>query len=69
MSRKVTQMAFPESVNNAVHGTGAYASRGRNPMSNSSDGIFADSLASELVTPTGDAANGYSVTFQVGVAL
>jgi hypothetical protein len=64
-----TQMAFPESVNNAVHGTGAYASRGSNPTSNAADGIFADSLASELVTPTGDSANGYSVVFQVGIAL
>jgi protocatechuate 3,4-dioxygenase beta subunit len=69
VSRKVTQMAFPESVNNAVHGAGAYASRGSNPIANTSDGIFADSLASELVTPTGDSANGYSVTFQVGIAL
>jgi hypothetical protein len=36
-------------------------------MSNLSDGIFTDSLASEIVTPTGDAASGYAVTFQVGV--
>jgi protocatechuate 3,4-dioxygenase beta subunit len=68
-SINVTQIAFPESINNAVHATGAYASRGANPMSNASDGIFADSLASELVTPTGDAVNGYTVTFQVGVAV
>jgi protocatechuate 3,4-dioxygenase beta subunit len=68
-SIKVTQIAFPESINNAVHATGAYSSRGANPMSNASDGIFADSLASELVTPTGDATNGYTVTFQVGVAV
>ena len=38
-------------------------------MSNASDGIFADSLSSELVTPTGDASGGYSATFQVGVAV
>ena len=44
-SKKVTQIAFPESVNNAVHTSGAYASRGTNPMSNAADGIFADSLA------------------------
>ena len=69
VSRKVTQMAFPESVNNAVHGTGAYAPRGNNPLSNAADGIFADSLASELVTPTGDPANGYSARFQVGISV
>jgi protocatechuate 3,4-dioxygenase beta subunit len=68
-SVKVTQMAFPETVNNAVHATGVYASRGTNPMSNASDGIFADSLAAELVTPTGDPTGGYSVTFQIGIGL
>jgi protocatechuate 3,4-dioxygenase beta subunit len=69
VSRKVTQIAFPESVNNTVYGTGAYASRGANPLSNSSDSIFADSLASELVTPTGDPTGGYTASFQVGIAL
>jgi protocatechuate 3,4-dioxygenase beta subunit len=67
VSRKVTQMAFPETVNNAVHTSGVYSTRGRNPMSNSSDGIFADSLSSEIVTPSGDPTSGYSVTFQVGI--
>ena len=32
-SVKVTQIAFPESINNTVYGTGVYASRGSNPMS------------------------------------
>ncbi len=67
VSRKVTQIAFPESVNNAVHRTGVYASRGSNPISNAQDGIFSDSLASEIVTPSGDAASGYTATFQVGI--
>jgi protocatechuate 3,4-dioxygenase beta subunit len=66
-SRKVTQIAFPEGVNDAVHRSGAYASRGTNPIANASDGIFADSLASEIVTPTGSAAAGYAATFQVGI--
>ena len=69
VSRKVTQIAFPESVNNSVHATGAYASRGSNPMSNTSDGIFADSLSSELITPTGDPSGGYRATFQGDCAL
>lgn len=64
---KTTQIAFPESVSNAVHATGAYASRGSNPMSNASDGIFADSLSSELVTPSGSVDGGYTAAFQVGV--
>ena len=69
VSRKVTQIAFPESVNNTVYGSGVYASRGSNPTSNLSDGIFADSLSSELVTPSGDAANGYAASCQIGVSL
>ena len=68
-SVKVTQIAFPEAVNNTVHATGVYASRGSNPMSNAADGIFADSLSSELITPTGDATNGFAATFQVGIAV
>ena len=47
-SVKVTQIAFPESVNNTVHTSGVYASRGANPTSNAADGIFADSLSAEL---------------------
>jgi protocatechuate 3,4-dioxygenase beta subunit len=67
VSRKVTQMAFPETINNAVHASGVYSSRGANPMSNAADGIFADSLSSEIVTPTGSPTSGYSVAFQVGI--
>jgi protocatechuate 3,4-dioxygenase beta subunit len=69
VSRKVTQIAFPESVNNTVYRAGVYASRGSNPTSNLSDGIFADSLSAELVTPSGDAVNGYTASCQVGVSL
>jgi len=68
VSRKVAQIAFPEAVNDAVHTSGVYASRGKNPMTNLADGIFADSLASELVVPTGGAASGYAVHFQVAIA-
>jgi protocatechuate 3,4-dioxygenase beta subunit len=69
VSRKVTQIAFPESVNSTVYRTGAYASRGTNPISNLSDGIFADSLSSELVTPTGDPTTGYTAAFQIAVSV
>jgi protocatechuate 3,4-dioxygenase beta subunit len=67
VSKKVTQIAFPESVNDAVHKSGVYASRGTNPIANLADGIFADSLASEIVTPVGDAPGGYAATFQVAI--
>ena len=67
-SVKVTQIAFPETVNNSVHTSGAYASRGTNPMSNRADGIFSDSLLSEIVTPTGSVTGGYSATFQIALS-
>lgn len=68
-SVKVTQIAFPDEVSNAVHTQGVYASRGTNPTSTQSDSIFADSLASELVTPTGSPSAGYSATFQIAVSI
>lgn len=68
-SVRVSQIAFPESVNNTVHTSGVYASRGTNPTTNLGDNIFADSLASELVTPTGSVAGGYSATFQLGITV
>jgi protocatechuate 3,4-dioxygenase beta subunit len=68
-SVKVSQIAFAEHVNAAVHTSGVYASRGTNPTSNTADSIFTDSLSSELVTPTGDAGGGYTATFQAGVNL
>jgi protocatechuate 3,4-dioxygenase beta subunit len=67
-SIKVTQVAFPEAINNVVHASGVYASRGTNPMSNLADGILADSLSSEIVTPTGSVNSGYAATFQVGIS-
>lgn len=69
VSRKITQIAFPEDVNDVVHRTGVYATRGTNPTTNLRDNIFADSLASEIVTPTGDPTSGYAATFQCGIAL
>src|SRR5262249_48033157 len=67
-SVKVTQIAFPDGISNVVHTQGVYASRGTNPTSTQSDSIFSDSLASELVTPTGSPSAGYSGTFQIGVS-
>ena len=67
-SVKVTQIAFPESINNAVYATGAYASRGTNPLANTADGIFADSINSELASVNGDSANGLTATYRVGIA-
>lgn len=53
-SVKATQIAFPETIN---------------PTSNLADGIFADSLSSELVTASGSPSSGYAATWQVGVSI
>jgi protocatechuate 3,4-dioxygenase beta subunit len=66
-SLKVTQIAFPESVNAEVYGSSVYAARGTNPTSNTRDGIFADSLAQEMATVSGSASGGYAATFTVNV--
>ena len=68
-SAKVTQIAFPESANAAVYGSGVYASRGPNPTSNTRDMVFADGFNSELAAVSGDPASGMSATFQVGIAV
>jgi protocatechuate 3,4-dioxygenase beta subunit len=67
-SSKVTQIAFPEGVNSAVYASAQYASRGNNPTSNARDMVFADSLASELATVSGDPASGYTASFTIGIS-
>jgi protocatechuate 3,4-dioxygenase beta subunit len=69
VSRKVTQIAFPEVANKAVYSSGIYAARGANPTSNLQDGIFADSLESELMTVLGNTTSGFTAKYQVGISL
>ena len=66
-SLKVTQIAFPDSINNEVYGSGVYASRGSNPTTNTRDMIFADSINSEMASVAGNPSSGYSATFTVGL--
>lgn len=68
-SVKVTQIAFPETVNAQVYRTGVYASRGLNPTSNTSDMVFSDSLSSELAVMSGDPSSGFTGTYTVGIAV
>jgi len=66
-SLKVTQIAFPEDISAIVHTQGVYASRGVNGTTNLRDGIFADSLASEMATVAGSPTAGMTATFRVAV--
>ena len=66
---KVTQIAFPETVNNSVHAHRVYASRGTNPIVELVRRHLRRQPVAELVTPAGDPSNGFTAAFQVGVAL
>jgi protocatechuate 3,4-dioxygenase beta subunit len=68
-SVKVTQIAFPETVNAAVYRSTLYAARGLNPTANTRDMVFADSISNELAAITGDPAGGYTATFMIGVSV
>lgn len=64
-----TQIAFPTDVCNTVYTTAdAYKSRGTQDTSNNGDNIFADSLASELATVSGNVSDGYTLTHIITVA-
>ena|SRR5262244_535425 len=69
VAKKVTQLAFPETITSAVYGTGVYAAKGQNPQPNATDNVFADSLQSELATLVGDIRSGYTATLTLGIAL
>ncbi len=64
-----TQIAFPDSLNTTVYDTSLYSAHGQNSSvaNNAADMVFSDSVNSELVTISGDTANGYAASFQVGV--
>ena len=66
-SVKTTQVAFSESVTSAVYATGVYASKGRNPTSNSGDMVFSDGTSLELATLTGSTASGYTAALTVSL--
>ncbi len=67
-SLKVTQIAFPEDVSNQVHTQGVYASRGVNATTNARDGIFDDSIGSQMATVTGSPTGSMTATFRVAVS-
>ena len=70
--KKISQLAFPEDISNAVQETGEYAAHGVNPMTNANDQVFGDSstdLAIELLSLTGSISAGYSTTHTIGLAL
>ena len=64
----VTQTAFPEEVSDLVYTTvDGYTGRGTQDTSNSSDGIFRDSLSAQLAQLSGDTTDGYQLTHTIVV--
>lgn len=70
--KKTTQIAFPQTINDAVDVSTLYAGLGVNPVTNANDSVFGDSatdLASETITLTGSISAGYSGSYTIGIAL
>jgi protocatechuate 3,4-dioxygenase beta subunit len=69
---KTTQMAFPETISDAVHVTSLYASHGINTTRNANDNIFGNSatdLANQMLSLTGNTTSGYTGTYTIGIAI
>lgn len=65
----VTQIAFPTDVCDTVYTTATgFYTRGTQDTSNARDNVFADSLASELATVSGNVNDGYELTHIITVA-
>lgn len=62
-----SQLAFPDSLNTTLNAY--YATSGTNSTTNTTDSVFSDSYASELVTITGSTSAGYVATKQIGVSV
>jgi protocatechuate 3,4-dioxygenase beta subunit len=63
----VTQIAFPENINDTIYTQGVYASRGKSDTKNARDGIFSDGYANELGVVSGTPAAGLTLTHTVNV--
>ena len=65
----VTQIAFPTDVCDTVYTTAtSFYTKGKQNTSNKGDGIFADSLASELASVSGSISSGYTLTQTIKVS-
>jgi protocatechuate 3,4-dioxygenase beta subunit len=65
----VTQIAFPTDVCDTVYTTATqYYTKGKQDISNASDGVFSNSLASEMAVVTGNISDGYVLTHTIVVS-
>ena len=69
---KIGQVAFPETISDAVHVTTDYTAHGINTTRNATDSVFGNSgtdLANETLAMTGDVTNGFTGTYAIGIPL
>ncbi|MBO9586885.1 MAG: intradiol ring-cleavage dioxygenase [Flavobacterium sp.] len=64
----VTQIAFPETISSEVYSSTNYAAHGQADTANTKDNVFADSLADELATITGNLTDGFTLTKTITVS-
>ncbi|MDB5090404.1 MAG: intradiol ring-cleavage dioxygenase [Mucilaginibacter sp.] len=70
--KKIGQVAFSETISDAVQVSTLYAAHGVNPVRNASDSVFGNSatdLANETLALVGSIAAGYAGTYTIGLAL
>lgn len=60
-----TQLCFPDAINSTVNTY--YATSGTNSVTNTTDMVFSDSYANELLTVTGSTSAGYTATGSIYV--
>ncbi len=66
-----SQIAFPQADTTAVYNSTLYVTRGQNTSVTSfaADNVFSDGTTYQMAALTGDAANGYTATLTVGIAV
>ncbi|HTD99366.1 MAG TPA: hypothetical protein VK668_08755 [Mucilaginibacter sp.] len=70
--KKMAQVAFSETISDAVHKSTLYSTHGVNPTRNATDSVFGNSstdLANETLTLAGSITEGYTGTYTIGLAL
>lgn len=70
--KKTSQIAFPETVSQAVYASPKYVNHGNNPIKNTDDRVFGDNvlkLAAEIILLTGNVNDGYAGNYIIGVSL
>lgn len=67
VSKLITQIAFPETINNTVYSTSSLYTKGLADTSNTRDNIFSDSLSSELATLSGNINDGFLLTHKINI--